>query len=91
MVLNSENFTSETSSGESLVVFSSSNSAKLAPVLAKLSFHPRVFTLDIETNRDLAANYNIRITPIVYHFKEGNIINTYKINQLEELICTLKY
>jgi len=90
MVLTSDNFTSEISSGDSLVIFSSATSPKLNGILQKLSFFPRVHTVDIETQRDLASRFNIRVSPIVYHFKDGNILNTYKINQLEDIICTIK-
>ena len=89
-LLTSQNFTKEISSGDSLVIFSFVPSSLLTGILANLSFFPRTFVVNIEEERDLAAKYNIRISPIVYRFKDGEAINTYKLNEIEALICILK-
>lgn len=73
------------------MIFCSANSPKVPQIMNKLKWYPNpIHRVDIETQRDLAAKFNIRVSPIVYHFKDGEILNTYKINQLDDLICTIR-
>lgn len=91
MDLNKTNFTSETSKGVALVLFYSSASVVATRFWKALQNCGKpIFRVNIDIEKQLADDNNIRISPIVYYYKDGELINTYRFDELEKLLCMIK-
>jgi hypothetical protein len=53
-------------------------------------FDLRVHRVDIFKEKNLASDANIRFSPIVYVYQDGEVINKLKYDALQELICSTK-
>jgi hypothetical protein len=93
MYLTKETFAEQTGKGRTVVLFSSSQSVlgnKYFTELTTTFPDLPIFRVDIDKERDLAADSNIRITPLVFVFQDGEILDKYMWNQKDALICILR-
>lgn len=49
----------------------------------------RAYRVDTDKEKDLAADLNIRVTPIVHEYQKGTIAHKYRVDQLGDL-CSRK-
>ena len=49
-----------------------------------------IFRVDIDKEQDLAADMNIRVSPIAFFFQDGTLTDTYTWNQRDALMGSLK-
>ena len=93
MYLTKETFAEQTGKGRTVVLFSSSQSVLGNQYFTELkTTFPAlpIFRVDIDKERDLAADTNIRVSPIVFVFQDGEILDKYMWNQKDSLICILR-
>ena len=93
MYLTKETFAEQTGKGRTVVLFSSSQSVLGNQYFTELTTtFPTlpIFRVDIDKERDLAADTNIRVSPIVFVFQDGEILDKYMWNQKDSLICILR-
>lgn len=93
MYLTKKTFAEQTGKGRTVVLFSSSQSVlgnKYFTELTTTFPDLPIFRVDIDKERDLAADTNIRVSPIVFVFQDGEILDKYMLNQKESLICALR-
>jgi len=93
MYLTKETFAEQTGKGRTVVLFSSSQSVlgnKYFTELTTTFPDLPIFRVDIDKQRDLAADTNIRVSPIVFVFQDGALTDKYMWNQKDALICILK-
>lgn len=93
MYLTKDCFGGKTQKGRTVVLFSSSSSVignkffnEITAAFPAIELH----RVDIDKERDLAADLNIRITPIVYVYQEGNLENSFNYTQKDDLLWLLK-
>ena len=88
-----ENSIDKQLSGKRFVLFQSSNSvlgAKFAAQICEAVPGIELEKVDIEKEKDLASQMNIRVSPILFVYQDGNLINSYTYSQKDDLICFLK-
>ena len=93
MYLTKETFAEQTGKGRTVVLFSSSQSVLGNQYFTELTTtfpDLPIFRVDIDKERDLAADINIRVSPIVFVFQDGEILDKYMWNQKDGLICALR-
>jgi len=93
MYLTKETFAEQTGKGRTVVLFSASQSVlgnKYFTELTTTFPDLPIFRVDIDKQRDLAADTNIRVSPIVFVFQDGALIDKYMWNQKDVLICILR-
>ena len=93
MYLTKETFAEQIKKKKTLVVFSSSQSVLGNSYFTELTTtfpNLPIFRVDIDKERDLAADTNIRVVPIVLIFQDGDLTEEYMWNQKDSLICTLR-
>jgi len=93
MYLTKETFAEQTGKGRTVVLFSSSQSVlgnKYFTELTTTFPDLPIFRVDIDKERDLAADSNIRITPLVFVFQDGEILDKYMLNQKDALMDSLR-
>lgn len=95
--LTKETYTSEISNGLSLVLFSQESSVighKIEFILSnKLKETVKFYRVNIDTEKDLAAKLNIRISPILFQYDKGILINTYTMKDIREIetsVCNIQ-
>ena len=93
MYLTKKTFAEQTGKGRTVVLFSASQSVlghKYFTELKTTFPDLPIFRVDIDKERDLAADTNIRVSPIVFVFQDGEILDKYMWNQKDALICILR-
>ena len=93
MYLTKETFAEQTGKGRTVVLFSSSQSVlgnKYFTELTTIFPTLPIFRVDIDKERDLAADSNIRVSPIVFVFQDGELLDKYMLNQKDALIWALR-
>jgi len=93
MYLTKETFAEQTGKGRTVVLFSSSQSVLGNNYFTELTTtfpDLPIFRVDIDKERDLAADTNIRVSPIVFVFQDGQMIDKYMWNQKESLMDSLR-
>lgn len=93
MYLTKETFAEQTGKGRTVVLFSASQSVlghKYFTELTTTFPDLPIFRVDIDKERDLAADTNIRVTPIVFVFQDGNLTDKYMWNQKDALMTSLR-
>lgn len=93
MYLTKETFAEQTAKGRTVVVFSYSQSVlgnKYFNELTTTFSNLPIFRVDIDKEQDLAADMNIRVSPIAFFFQDGTLTDTYTWNQRDALMGSLK-
>ena len=93
MYLTKETFAEQTGKGRTVVLFSSSQSVlghKYFTELKTTFPDLPIFRVDIDKERDLAADTNIRVSPIVFVFQDGKMTDKYMWNQKDALMDSLR-
>jgi hypothetical protein len=93
MYLTKKTFAEQTGKGRTVVLFSSSQSVLGNQYFTELTTtfpDLPIFRVDIDKERDLAADTNIRVSPIVFVFHEGELTDKYMWTQKDALICILR-
>ena len=76
-----------------MILFSSSNSvlgnkyyAEVTTAVTNVQIH----RVNIDKEKDLASDLNIRVSPVVLTYQDGVLLNSYTYKQKDDLICFLK-
>ena len=93
MYLTKETFAEQTGKGRTVVLFSSSQSVLGNNYFTELTTtfpNLPIFRVDIDKERDLAADTNLRVVPIVLIFQDGELTDKYIWNQKDALMGSLR-
>ena len=93
MDLTKDCFGGKTLKGRTVILFSSSNSVlgnKYYSELTTAVPNIEIDQVNIDKEKDLASDLNIRVAPIVMVYQDGVLLNSYTYKQKDDLICFLK-
>jgi Thioredoxin len=93
MDLTKDCFGGKTLKGRAVILFSSSNSVlgnKYYTEVTTSVPNVQIHRVNIDKEKDLASDLNIRVSPVVLTYQDGVLLNSYTYKQKDDLICFLK-
>lgn len=83
--MNTERINKILTSNVTYILFYSSGSFKHKQLWEEISSLRCAYRFNIDHNKDLASELNVRVTPCIYVFEKQELANVYLLNQIKGL------